>query len=354
MKSKFFRTSIENLDAYVPGLQPKGKGFIKLNTNENPYPPSPRVIDILQQTASDILRLYPSPTAGLLREKIAQTFGFKKEWVFVGNGSDEILNLIVRACLGKGDKLWVTDPTYILYEVLANMQEARVIKCPLGEDFQWPKRFDLQGAKLVMISNPNTPTGTFFAKTQISEVCKKTKGLVVIDEAYADFAQTNCLDFVKKFKNVMITRTLSKSFSLAGLRVGFAVARPEVIQVLMKLKDSYNVNRLSQEAGLAAIEDLNAMKEAVKRVVRDREFLTQRLCGLGFQVIPSQANFIFVKHQHLPALKIYQGLYQRRILVRHLNLPRLKSYLRISIGTHQQMIQLVKELEKICSNARSL
>ncbi len=347
MKSNFFRKSIELLSEYVPGFQPKEKGFIKLNTNENPYPPSSKALEILKIEASEALRLYPDPISETLREKIAKTYGFKPDWIFVGNGSDEILNLIVRACLGKGDELWVTDPTYILYEVLANMQEARVTKCSLDENFDLPERINVGKAKLVMISNPNTPTGAFFDKSSLKTICRQAKGLVVIDEAYADFSKENCLDFVKKFKNVVVTRTMSKSFSLAGLRLGWAIARPEVIQVLMKLKDSYNVNRLSQRAGLAAITDLASMKEAVKRVVRDRDFLTEKLMKLGFKVIPSQSNFLFVKHLSVDALKLYQELYKRKILVRHFNLPKLKNYLRITIGTHQQMVQLVKALEHI-------
>ena len=347
---RLFRNSIENLKGYVPGFQPKESGFIKLNTNENPYPPSPKVLEALRDATGEKLRLYPDPVSDKLRDQIASIFKVKRNWVIVGNGSDEILDLAVRATVGRNDKVFITDPTYILFEVLAKVQEAKVIRCPLGEGFDLPENLAVRGAKIVMISNPNTPTGTLFKQKRIEEICRNASGLVLIDEAYVDFAESHCMDLVKKFRNVIVTRTLSKSFSLAGLRVGFAVSRPEVIETLMKIKDSYNVNRLSQIAALEALKDLKWMKEAARRIVRDREFLSDKLRVLGFEVIPSQANFVFAKHPSYPAFKLYKKLYDRKILVRHFDLPRLKAYLRISIGTHQEMIKLIKAIEEILNN----
>jgi histidinol-phosphate aminotransferase len=343
----FFRSSVQNLKAYVPGFQPKESGFIKLNTNENPYPPSPLVLNVLKQDAGPKLRLYPDPLSDKLRDQIAALFKVNRRWVIVGNGSDEVLALAIRAVLGKNDKVFITDPTYTLFEVLAKIQEAKIIRCPLNSNFDFPEKLEIKNMKMVMIANPNAPTGILFSRKKIEEICRRTQGFVLIDEAYVDFAEEHCMNLVKKFKNVIVTRSLSKSFSLAGLRVGFAISRPETIEMMMKLKDSYNVNRLSQEAALVAFKDLKWMKEATKRIIRDREFLSEHLKTLGFTVLPSQANFIFVKHVSRSAIGIFNHLYQRKILVRHFNLPKLKSYLRISIGTHQEMIKLIKTLEEI-------
>lgn len=340
--NSYFRKNIDQMEGYVPGLQPRTGGFIKLNTNENPYPPHQVVISAIKDALGENLRLYPDPLSNILRDKIASVYGVPESWVIAGNGSDDVLNLIGRAVLGKNDRLFITDPTYVLYEVLAKFQEAKIIRCALDENFDLPEKMDVSEAELVMISNPNTPAGTLFKKTKIEAICKKTKGLVLIDEAYADFAETNCLDLVKKYQNVMITRSLSKSFSLAGLRVGFAIARPRVIETMMKVKDSYNLNRLNQAAGVAALSNLSSMRDAVTRIIRDREFLTQKLQELGFFVLPSQANFIFTRHPRYSALRLYEELLSEKILVRHFNVPRLKEYLRISIGTHQDMVKLVK------------
>ncbi|MBI1884440.1 MAG: histidinol-phosphate transaminase [Chlamydiae bacterium] len=342
-----FRPAVEKMKGYVPGFQPKGLGFIKLNTNENPYPPSEKVLNALKEAVNARVRLYPDPVADELRMELAKAFRFPKDWIMVGNGSDEILNLAMRAGVEKNDKVLITEPTYILYEVLAQMQEAKIIRLELDEDFNLPKQVDTRGIKMTFISNPNAPTGALFGREQLRKICRASKGIVLIDEAYADFAKENCLDFVREFKNVIVTRTLSKSYSLAGLRIGFAIARPQVIETLMKLKDSYNVNRLSQVAGIAAIRDRGVMKRTVQQIIRDREFLIQHLERLDFSVIPSQTNFIFVKHARYDAFKLLKELERKKILVRFFNRPRLKEYLRISIGRNQEMIKLVRELERI-------
>ena len=346
---RLFRDHLSKISGYVPGIQPKNSDFIKLNTNENPYPPSPRVIKALREALNGSLRLYPDPLSDRLRDRIAEVCALSREWVLVGNGSDEILNWVSRAVLAKGDELWVTDPTYILYEVLAQFQEAKTVRCLLDEKFDLPHRFNLKNAQLIMISNPNTPTGTCFDKSKIIKICSSTRALVLIDEAYVDFAQCDCIELVKNFKNVLVTRSFSKSFSLAGMRIGYAVGRPETIGILMKLKDSYNLNRLSQAAALAALNDMAWMKENVERIIRDRFFLSENLSKLGFHVLPSQANFIFAAHKNFGAKWLYERLYERKFLVRHFELPRLENYLRISIGTHLEMVKLVgliRELTK--------
>jgi len=349
---KLFRSAILNMQGYVPGFQPKEGGFIKLNTNENPYPPSQTVFEVLKKSFDASLRLYPDPMSDLLRKEIADMFRISKEWIMVGNGSDELLNIAVRAILEKNDKLFITDPTYILYEVLAAMQEAKIIRCRLDKNFDFPQEIDTQDAKLVMISNPNTPTGKVFERKTIEALCRKTKGFVLLDEAYVDFSKENSMNLVKKYKNVIVTRSFSKSYALAGLRIGYLVARPEVIEEFMKLKDSYNVNRLSQAAALAAIKDRVWFRATLSRIIRDREMFSAELEKLDFEVIPSDANFIFVKHPKVKALDLYKKLYAEKILVRHFNRERLKEYLRISIGTHQEMIQVLNVIKKCCTSQR--
>jgi histidinol-phosphate aminotransferase len=344
---KSFRSAILRMQGYVPGFQPKEGGFIKLNTNENPYPPSQKVFEALKESFDASLRLYPDPMSDPLREEIAETLHISKDCIMVGNGSDELLNIAVRAILGKNDKLFITEPTYILYEVLAAMQEAKIIRCKLDQYFDFPKKINARDAKLVMISNPNTPTGKVFSPRVIEKLCRETKGFVLLDEAYADFSKENSMNLVKKYKNVMVTRSFSKSYALAGLRIGYLAARPEVIEEFMKLKDSYNVNRLSQAAALAALKDRAWFRETISRVIRDREMFSAELEKLGFSVIPSEANFIFVRHPKIKALDLYQQLYDKKILVRHFNRERLREYLRISIGTHQEMIKVLKVIQKM-------
>lgn len=342
-----FRSAIVRLRPYAPGFQPSEPGFIKLNTNENPYPPSPKVLDVIEDAAKSRLKLYPDPLSNKLRNRIAAMFGVRPDWVVAGNGSDEILDMIFRAVLGKNDRILITDPTYILYEVLAGFQEASVVTCELEGDFRLPRRIRANNAKLVVLANPNTPTGMSFERSEIEAFCRNNRAIVVIDEAYADFSDENCMDLVRKYRNVMVTRSLSKSYSLAGLRAGFAVGRPETIREILKVKDSYNLSALSQAGALAALEDHEWMRRNVARVIRDRGFTTRKLSAIGFDVLPSHANFIFAKHRTRDAKRLYELLYRRKILVRHFNRPRLKSYLRISIGTHQDMVRLVKALEEI-------
>ncbi|MDP3980930.1 MAG: histidinol-phosphate transaminase [Chlamydiota bacterium] len=343
--NSFFQKHIQDLSAYVPGIQPEGTDYIKLNTNENPYPPSRQVIQALKKASNATLRLYPNPSAEGLRKKIADRFGLDPDCVLIGNGSDELINLIIRSVVGPGDKVFLTYPTYILYDVLVNLQQGSKVIHSLDAQYNLTPPFATDGLKLAFFANPNTPTGTIFQKDILEQFCTQTEALVVIDEAYVDFAKTDCLDFIHRFKNVLITRTFSKSYAMAGLRIGYVLGTPENIRELMKIKDSYNVNRLSAIAAEAAFDDYEYMLKRAQMVIRDRKFLTKQLEKLDFDVLPSEANFVFAKHRRIDAKMIYKMLLDQHILVRHFDLPRLNEFLRISIGTHQEMVKLITALK---------
>src|ERR1043166_2739527 len=265
----YFRPNIEQMHGYVPGEQPKIPGLIKLNTNENPYPPSPRVLQAVREAANDSLRLYPDPNWTALREKIGEVYGFDAEEIFVGNGSDETLALATRAFVGEGQKLGYFWPSYSLYPVLADIQGAQKVEFPLDDHFQIeahaPLLHSLADVKLLFVTNPNAPSGVWIQRVELQRVIEAMNGAVLIDEAYVDFCQENCLDFVREYPNVIVARTMSKSYSLAGMRIGYAFGPRELIAGLMKVKDSYNVNRLSQVAALAALDDQEHFQNNVRR-----------------------------------------------------------------------------------------
>ncbi len=333
------------MKGYEPGFQPVEDGWLKLNTNENPYPPSPKVLETIKNSIDSSLALYPSPTAEPVRQKIARLYRLKPETILIGNGSDEVLAIICRSFLEKGKTLLITEPTYSLYEVLARIQNAKIKKIKLNPDFTLSENIFKQKADLTFISNPNPPAGTLFSKTQMNRLCKTASGIVVIDEAYVDFSTQNCLDLLKKYDNLIITRTLSKSFFLAGLRVGFAIARQPIIEGMMKVKDSYNVNYLSQIAAIAVLDDIRYFKNSIKKICQQREFLSNALKILGFKVFPSQANFILAQPPKVPAGKFYQELYERKVLVRFFDAPNLRKYLRITVGTPEQMQEFLKAVK---------
>jgi histidinol-phosphate aminotransferase len=340
------RTTVDALAGYIPGIQPEGDGWLKLNTNENPYPPSPRVIQAIRDAAGERLALYPNPTAEPVRRAAAEAFGVEPEMVIVGNGGDEILAMIARAVLDKGDRVIVGDPTYTLVEVLVAVQGARLTRIPLRRrDFGLPERFFGRRAKLIYLPNPNAPTGVLHALDEIDRLCETADGIVVLDEAYVDFARENALALVRKYSNLIIVRTLSKAYSLAGVRVGFGVAPPELVAGLMKVKDSYNVNVLSQAAAVAALEDRAYWAECTRRVVDQREFLTGALVQLGFSVVPSGANFVFARPPKKPARAFYDELVSRKVLVRFFDRPRVSDGLRITIGSEKQNHELLKALK---------
>jgi len=339
--TRYFRKAVEALEPYVPGIQPEGEGWLKLNTNENPFPPSPRVLEAIRKAASERLMLYPNPTAEPVRVAAAAAFDVRPEMVLVGNGADEVLSMIAHAFLDKGDRVLVGDPSYTLIEVLVAIQEARLTRVPLRKDFSLPARFFGRSAKLVYLPSPNAPTGVLHPLEEVDRLCETTEGVVVLDEAYVDFAREHGLGLLAKYANLIVLRTLSKSYSLAGLRVGFAIARPEVIAGLMKVKDSYNMSLLSQAAAVAALEDRAYSEACVRRVVEQRGALAGALAALGFTVVPSEANFVFVKPPQRPAKDVYEALVARKVLVRYFDRPRVSEYLRITVGSEAQNRQFL-------------
>lgn len=343
----YLRENIERMEGYSPGFQPKGEGWVKLNTNENPFPPSPKVIEALRQAIDGRIRLYPDPLADKVRERVGRLYGVDKECVIVGNGCDDVLAIAARAFLGKGHVLLMTRPTYTLYRVLGQIQGAKVLEIPLNDDFTLPEALFSQKAQLTFISNPNPPSGILYEKADMERLCQETGGVVVIDEAYADFAERNCLDLVRKYDNVLITRSLSKHMSLAGLRVGFGIGGSDLICGMMKVRDSYNVNCLSQVGAAAALDDPSYYSQKVGEIRREREVLTEELQRLGWKVFPSQANFVFALPAKLHASEMYEELFRRRILVRYFDTPETRDGLRITIGSSEENRRLLEAVRAI-------
>lgn len=348
----FLRENIERMEGYTPGFQPKGEGWIKLNTNENPYPPSPKVIEALGAAIDGRLRLYPDPLSDSVRDKIAAVYGVDRECVLVGNGCDDVLAIAARSFLGEGDRLLMTRPTYTLYRVLGEIQGAEVVEILLNDDFSLPEEVFSREAELTCISNPNPPSGILYSREQMERLVRGTGGVVVIDEAYVDFAGNDCLGVLKSHDNVLIARSFSKYLSMAGLRLGFAIGDKSLISGMMKVKDSYNVNCLSQIAAVAALDDLSYYREILREVCRERESLTQGLQRLGWNVYPSQANFIFAIPGRLPASQVYEKLYERRILVRYFDTPETRHGLRVTIGTPEQNRRLLEAVEEITGETK--
>jgi len=337
--STFIRKSVEELQAYTPGEQPKGKGLIKLNTNENPYPPSPAVARALKSTPVDALRFYPDPVCSALRERIAAINGCSPDQVFVGNGSDEILRLCMRAFTQPGGAVASFSPSYSLYPILAEAEELEFREISLGEGFTWvDPPADLE-ASVFFLANPNAPTGVLYSEEVLQNFCERFSGVVVLDEAYIDFSEEeNSWVWAQNLPNTLVCRTLSKSFSLAGLRLGYAIGSADLIGALYKLKDSYNVDRLAQTVSLVALEDIKWMQDNVQRVVTTRKRVQIELKKRGFRVIPSGANFLFVEPPaDQTAVGLFEALRAQKILVRYFPGGRTGNFLRVSIGTDAEM-----------------
>lgn len=346
---KYGRAILRDVQGYVPGEQPKGGRVIKLNTNENPYPPAPKVLEAVRRLSADALRKYPDPVAERLRTIAAERYGLPgPEWVVAGNGMDELLALAIRTFADPGDTILTTYPTYILYETLAQLHGAQIEKVDLDAAFGLPEAFFARPARMCFLPRPNSPTGVCAPRAAVERLCRDFDGIVVIDEAYVDFADDHCMDFPQRFPNAIVMRTFSKSFSLAGLRLGLAAAQPEIIAEFMKTKDSYNLNAATQAAGVAALEQYAAMLENVARVRATRERLSGALRDLGFTVPPSQANFVLAHYGGPPAAAtIFAALKARGILVRYFSAPRLDQALRISVGTDAETDALLDALRAI-------
>jgi histidinol-phosphate aminotransferase len=358
------RPLVRELHAYVPGEQPKINGLIKLNTNENPYPPSPKVLSAVKAAVDGRLRLYPNPTAERLREKLAKLHRCKPENIIVGNGSDELLALAVRCFVEPSQRgspafrsreiVQYFAPSYSLYSVLADIHGAAKIAVPLGPDFGLPSVQELRrgrswefNAALTLITTPNAPSGCGYSTAELEKLCRSQRGVVILDEAYVNFAGENAMELALNYPHVIVARTFSKAYSLCFQRVGYFVGHPELIAALHKIRDSYNVNGLGQLAAEATLDDLKYYRGNFRRIIATRDKLSRELTKLGFRVLPSQTNFILAQPAGFPAEQWLKKLRDRKILVRWFRVPEVKNYLRITVGTPEEARALLKAVERI-------
>ncbi len=339
MTMSYFRPAIDEMNGYVPGEQPQAGKFIKLNTNENPYPASPAVARAVQAVLERGLGRYPDPLASAFRQRAAEVLNVDPDWVLCGNGSDEILTLVTRAFVGEGQLLRLPYPSYILYKTLAQIQGARSEETRFKPDWSLADDFASagDGLRLVFLPNPNSPSGTIISSERILELAERLPCPIVVDEAYADFASDNCLRLVAQNEKIMVSRSLSKSYALAGLRFGFLVAQPQVIAGLIKVKDSYNCDALSIAAATAAIDDQNWLAANRAKIVASRAVLTTAMRELGFAAVDSQANFVWCPHPRVPVKPLYERLKSQRILVRYMDYAGWGDGLRISVGSDEQI-----------------
>jgi histidinol-phosphate aminotransferase len=337
------RPNIRAMAGYVPGEQPRDGAYIKLNTNENPYPPSPRVMAAVQAAVTgDRLRKYPDPAGLAFRQTAAKVLGVDPDAILIGNGSDDILTIITRAFVAEGGLVVSPTPSYILYRTLAEIQGARFQQVPYTDDWALPRPWPARGASLTFVANPNSPSGTCVSAADLAEL----EGPLVVDEAYVDFAERHCLELASR-RNVIVTRSLSKSYALAGIRFGYAVADPALIRELIKVKDSYNCDVLSLEAARAALEDQEYLRQTRAKILATRERMSAALVKLGFAVTPSQANFVWCRRSGRAVKPIYEELKRRMILVRYMVYEGYGDGLRISIGTDAETGRLLEELRLI-------
>ena len=341
-----FRPAIDALRAYAPGEQPPdGVDVVKLNTNENPYPPSPRALDALGAIDAESLRRYPQPFADTFRRSAAEVLGVDPEWILVGNGSDDLLTMLFRAVTGTDRAVAYPAPTYVLYRTLAAIQGAPVLEAPFDDEYTLPVDALADfGAALTIVANPNSPSGTAATIERLAELADRAAGVVAVDEAYVAFADGSALDLVRRNYRVIVLRTLSKSHGLAGLRLGFGIAHPDLLSGLAKVKDSYNVDAVAAAVGAAAVRDVAYTRETVERIRGTRARLGRALAGRGFRIWPSQANFVLARPADGDARRLYHGLRERGVLVRYFAEPGLADKLRITVGTEHETTRLLSAL----------
>lgn len=376
--AKLVRPLVRGLHAYVPGEQPKIKGLIKLNTNENPYPPSPKVLASVKAAVDQRLRLYPNPTADALCLKLARMHQCAPENIIVGNGSDELLALATRAFVEPADTWCASrraqpagagkllqhelssrmvqyfNPSYSLYPVLADIAGAIRNPVPLRPDFGLPSVAELRRggawdfhAALTFLTTPNAPSGRGYSTQELDELCRAHRGVLVLDEAYVDFAREHAMELALRHPHVLVSRTFSKAYSLCFQRVGYFVGHPELIAALHKIRDSYNVNGLGQVAAAATLDDLAYYRRGFKKIIATRERLGRELTKLGFEVLPSQTNFILVRPPRFPAREWLDRWRARKILVRWWAYPEVRDHVRITIGTDAEIDQLLWVTQRI-------
>jgi histidinol-phosphate aminotransferase len=345
----YFRENIAKVKGYEPGFQPKETNVIKLNTNENPYPPSPAVMKVLAEISTERLRRYPDPIGNEFRQVAAEVNGLQPENIMCCNGGDDLLTIACRAFCDESRPVAYPVPTYSLYPVLAKLQNCNAIEVPFDDEFNLPARLASTDAALTIVCNPNAPNGSFISIDEMASLADELSGILLIDEAYVDFAEANCAGLVKEYDNVIILRSMSKGYSLAGMRFGYAIAQPDLIKGLIKVKDSYNVDAVAVAVAAAAIKDQKYFSETTEKVKKARGLLVAQLRDLEFEVPESCANFVLAQSKNCKASKIYDKLIERRIYVRYFNLPGLNDKLRISVGTGEQNDKLISALREILS-----
>jgi histidinol-phosphate aminotransferase len=344
----WLRAAVRAVPPYTPGEQPgPGQRVIKLNTNENPYPPSEAVLRALHAAVDERVRLYPDPEATALRAAASRLYGIPTDHILAGNGSDELLALLLRALVEPGERVAFPVPTYSLYETLVSVQGGVLVELPWPSDWSLPSGLGDAGAKLTFVCNPNSPSGTLVPVGAIEALARRIPGVLVVDEAYVDFAREHALALVGRLPNVVVLRTLSKSYSLAGLRVGLAFAVPELLRGLRTVKDSYNLNRLSQAAATAALTDQATARANVERVCRTRTRLTAALRDLGYDVPESHANFVLARRRGVSQAPVATALAARDILVRHFRTHGLDDALRVSVGTDEEIDAFLAALRTV-------
>ena len=355
--SKFWNDKIKEIEPYTPGEQPKDKKYIKLNTNENPYPPSSKVIEKIKSMNLKDLKLYPDPDVTELGNVIAEYFSNKindkvtRKQVFIGNGSDEVLGFIFMAFFNAGDKVYYPDITYSFYPVYADLFNVKEIKIPLNDNFEIEiqKYFGLDGH--IIITNPNAPTSIALKLDEIEEIIKNNSNqLVIVDEAYVDFGAESAVKLINKYDNVLVVQTFSKSRSMAGIRLGYALGCESIIEGLNRLKfsfNSYTIDRISIEAGIESFKDNEYFEKTNAKIIQTREKTSEKLKKLGFKVLNSSANFIFISHNKVFAGDLYKQLKENGVLVRYFAKDRIDNYLRVTIGTDEEMEIFIEKLEEI-------
>lgn len=350
-----WRDNLRTIEPYVPGEQPNLPDMIKLNTNENPYPPSPKVVEVLKSFDCDSLRLYPDPNSQLLADALAKRYGLASDQVFLGVGSDDVLAIAFMTFFNSKKPVLFPDITYSFYDVWAELFQIPYERPALDEHFDLIREDYYKENGGVVIANPNAPTGVLQNMDFLRDVIEHNRDVVVIiDEAYADFSESSALELTKEYDNVLIVQTYSKSRSLAGMRIGYAMGNPELIKAMNDVRYSYNsypMTRLSVALGVAALEDETYFQDTVAKVIETREWTKEQLKRLGFSFRDSRTNFIFAAHESVPAVQIFDALREQHVFVRHFSQKRIDNYLRISIGTREEMERFIEETEKIVANA---
>ena len=346
----YFRPEIEAMAGYTPGEQPRRQGeFIKLNTNENPYRMSPAVDRAIREAVGRGLEKYPDAMADPFRRRAAEVLGVEPNWILCGNGSDDILTIATRALVGQRQLLRLPYPSYVLYKTLAQIQGAESEEIHFEPDWSLPKKFaeSSDDLRLVFLPNPNSPSGTMIPPSTVLELAERLPCPLLVDEAYADFADANCLELVARCEKIMVCRSMSKSHALAGVRFGYVVAQPQIIEQLAKVKDSYNCDALATAAAAAAIGDRQWLRDTRAKILATRSRLTTAMRAMGFDVVASQANFTWNTHPEQPAKPLYERLKQDRVLVRYMDYPGWGDGLRITVGTDAQTDTCLERLAAI-------